>query len=98
MARDQAQQFTAAGWHVTEAKYGRRLHAVFSQPGGAALRDWIDAMPNEHYQSLFGLDPAGVRARFCDGAPGSASARLGARDDRKTPLESWLSLLFGPGN
>jgi len=33
-----------------------------------------------------------------DGAPGSASARLGARDDRKTPLESWLSLLFGPGS
>ena len=33
-----------------------------------------------------------------DGAPGSASARLGARDDRQTPLESWLSLLFGPGN
>jgi cell division protein FtsB len=32
-----------------------------------------------------------------DGAPGSASARLGARDDRQTPLESWLSLLFGPG-
>jgi len=32
-----------------------------------------------------------------DGAPGSASVRLGARDDRRTPLESWLSLLFGPG-
>lgn len=33
-----------------------------------------------------------------DGAPGSASVRLGAQGDRKTPLESWLSLLFGPGN
>lgn len=32
-----------------------------------------------------------------DGAPGSASARLGAGDARGTPLESWLSLLFGPG-
>ncbi len=63
------QQFTAAGWHVAEAKYGRRLQAAFGQPGGSALRDWIDAMPNEQYQSLFGLDPAGVRARFCDGAP-----------------------------
>jgi cell division protein FtsB len=29
-------------------------------------------------------------------APGSASLRVGARDDRPTPLESWLSLLFGP--
>lgn len=33
-----------------------------------------------------------------DGAPGSASVRLGARDERQTPLDSWLSLLFGPGN
>ena len=32
-----------------------------------------------------------------DGAPGSASVRLGAGLDRQTPLESWLSLLFGPG-
>jgi cell division protein FtsB len=31
-------------------------------------------------------------------APGSASLRVGARDDRPTPLESWLSLLFGPAN
>ncbi|HEX9526301.1 MAG TPA: 1-deoxy-D-xylulose-5-phosphate synthase N-terminal domain-containing protein, partial [Streptosporangiaceae bacterium] len=40
------QQFTAAGWHVVEAKYGRRLREAFARPGGAALRDWIDAMPN----------------------------------------------------
>jgi cell division protein FtsB len=33
-----------------------------------------------------------------DGAPGSASVRLGATHDRQTPLESWLSLLFGPGH
>jgi cell division protein FtsB len=31
-------------------------------------------------------------------APGSASARLGAdAESPPTPLESWLSLLFGPG-
>lgn len=29
-------------------------------------------------------------------APGSASGRLGAEATRVTPLESWLSLLFGP--
>jgi cell division protein FtsB len=29
-------------------------------------------------------------------APGSAALRVGARDNRPTPLESWLSLLFGP--
>jgi len=63
------QQFTAAGWHVVEAKYGAALQQAFARPGGTALRDWIDALPNEHYQSLFGLDPAAVRERFLDGAP-----------------------------
>jgi cell division protein FtsB len=29
-------------------------------------------------------------------SPGSASGRLGAEEERITPLESWLSLLFGP--
>jgi hypothetical protein len=44
----------------------------------------------------FTLDP-GVPAPG-DGAPGSASARLGADANRQTPLESWLSLLFGPAD
>lgn len=30
-------------------------------------------------------------------APGSAAVRLGAATDTPTPLETWLSLLFGPG-
>ena len=44
----------------------------------------------------FALDPS-VPAPV-DGAPGSASVRLGATTDRPTPLESWLSLLFGPAD
>jgi cell division protein FtsB len=44
----------------------------------------------------FALDPS-VPAPV-DGAPGSASVRLGAQADRQTPLESWLDLLFGPGS
>jgi pyruvate dehydrogenase E1 component len=63
------QQFAAAGWHVAEAKYGHALQAAFTRPGGDSLRAWIDAMPNEQYQSLFGLAPDAVRARFLDGAP-----------------------------
>ena len=31
-------------------------------------------------------------------APGSASTRVGAEEQHVTPLESWLSLLFGPAN
>jgi len=63
------QQFTGAGWHVVEAKYGHRLQAAFARPGGESLRAWIDEMPNEHYQSLFGLPVSSVRQRFLDGAP-----------------------------
>jgi cell division protein FtsB len=44
----------------------------------------------------FTLDPS-VSAPV-DGAPGSASVRLGATTDRQTPLDSWLSLLFGPAD
>ncbi|MBA2382946.1 MAG: hypothetical protein H0V73_12620 [Chloroflexi bacterium] len=43
----------------------------------------------------FALDPS-VPAPV-DGAPGSASVRLGAQTERQSQLESWLSLLFGPG-
>ena len=31
-------------------------------------------------------------------APGSTALRLGARDKAMTPLESWLSILFGPSS
>ena len=62
-------QFEAAGWHVIELKYGVKLEQEFQKPGGSVLRDWIDAMPNEHYQSLFALAPAQLRERFLEGAP-----------------------------
>ncbi|TDC98291.1 pyruvate dehydrogenase [Actinomadura sp. 7K507] len=62
-------QFAAAGWHVVEIKYGRRLQAAFERPGGEHLRTWIDAMPNEQYQSLFALEGPALRERFLDGAP-----------------------------
>jgi cell division protein FtsB len=35
---------------------------------------------------------------LADDAPGSASVRLGAAHSRATPLERWLTLLFGPGD
>ncbi len=74
-------QFSAAGWHVVEVKYGRRLRAAFDRPGGAALRDWLDVMPNEQYQSVFGLPPAEARARFLDGAPSEVVEVLAEYDD-----------------
>ncbi len=79
------QQFAAAGWHVTEVKYGRRLRQAFAQPGGEALRDWIDALPNEHYQALFGQDGPGVRELFLDGAPAAVRDVVEAIADDELP-------------
>ena len=60
--------FEDSGWHVAEAKYGSRLTAAFSRPGGDALEAHIDQMTNEAYQELFALDAADVRRKFLVGA------------------------------
>jgi pyruvate dehydrogenase E1 component len=86
------QQFAGAGWHVVEAKYGRALEAAFARPGGECLRSWIDAMPNEQYQSLFGLEPAAVRERFLDGAPAEVGQFCaGLPDDQLASLVTDLA-------
>ena len=80
-------QFEAAGWHVVEVKYGRQLQAKFAGPDGAALRAWINNMPNEHYQSLFGLSGEQLRERFTDGAPPGADRALAdVSDEELVPL------------
>ncbi|MGK5738771.1 transketolase-like TK C-terminal-containing protein [Micromonospora sp. URMC 103] len=80
-------QFEAAGWHVVEVKYGRRLAEAYGRPGGEALRDWIDAMPNEQYQSLFGLAGPALRKQFLDGAPESVATFVAdIPDDELGPL------------
>ncbi len=35
---------------------------------------------------------------LADDAPGSASVRLGARSAQVSPIERWMTLLFGPGD
>ena len=80
-------QFVAAGWHVVEVKYGRRLRAAFARPGGDLLRAYLDGMPNERYQSMFGLAGARLRDRFCEGAPDAVRELLAAvPDDEVAPL------------
>ena len=56
--------FREAGWHVVEAKYGTKLNALFAQPNGESVRDHIDAMSNEEYQSLFAYTGDELRSRF----------------------------------
>lgn len=44
--------FRTMGWRVVTLKYGKRLEAAFAEPGGEALKDWIDACPNSLYSAL----------------------------------------------
>ncbi len=77
-----ANAFAAAGWHVAQAKYGRRLQHLFARPGGAVLKEHIDGMSNEHYQSLFRLRGSDLRDRFLSGAAlGVAEAVSGVSDE-----------------
>ncbi|GAA1400827.1 pyruvate dehydrogenase [Pseudonocardia kongjuensis] len=64
--------FSAAGWQVLTVKYGRLLHELFARPGGDALRERIDGMPNPEYQRLLRCDAAEVRKRLPDGVPDGA--------------------------
>ncbi|MBM86267.1 MAG: transketolase [Rhodospirillaceae bacterium] len=44
--------FANVGWNVVMLKYGKKLQRVFEQPGGEALRRWIDDCPNDLYSAL----------------------------------------------
>ena len=73
--------FRCAGWHVVEAKYGSRLQGEFDRPGGDILRHHIDEMPNEQYQSLFGLEGPALRSRFLEHAPKGLAEFIAAWSD-----------------
>ncbi len=75
--------FATVGWKVVTLKYGKRLEAAFAGPGGAALRRWIDACPNDLYSALTYQGGAGWRQRLeadLGGEPGIARL-LGDHDD-----------------
>ena len=74
-------QFEAAGWHVKEVKYGSKLKKVFEDDASTTFKRWFDQIPNEQYQSLFGLKPIEARERFLDGSPEGVSDFLGKFND-----------------
>lgn len=80
-----ANAFAAAGWHVAQAKYGKRLQRLFARPDGAALKEHIDAMSNEQYQSLFRLRGSGLREQFLDGAGRGAAESIADVSDEELP-------------
>src|SRR3954468_6360279 len=44
--------FRNFGWDVVIVKYGSLMRAAFAEPGGAALKTWIDNCPNQLYAAL----------------------------------------------
>ena len=86
------QFFEDAGWHVVEAKYGKRLQKAFAEAGGGALRTHIDAMSNEAYQALFALQGDALRGKFLEGAGAELVAVAADLDD-----DSLAALVFNLG-
>ncbi|CND76670.1 transketolase [Mycobacterium tuberculosis] len=62
--------FAAAGWQVLTVKYGDLLEDLFARPGGDALRERIDRMPNPEYQRLLRCGPGELRERLPGTGPG----------------------------
>lgn len=75
------QQFEAAGWNVAEVKYGQKLKNSFREQNSGPFQEWLDQIPNEQYQSIFGLEPAAARARFLEGAPSSVFDFFAGKSD-----------------
>lgn len=75
--------FDAFGWDVVRIKYGALQRAAFQEPGGDALRDWIDACPNQQYSALTFMGGAVWRKRLMEdlGDQGDVSALLDRRSD-----------------
>jgi pyruvate dehydrogenase E1 component len=72
--------FAACGWRVVTLKYGKLMEAAFGEPGGEALKAWIDAAPNADYAALTYLGGAAWRERLIREAP-DTKPLLDARDD-----------------
>jgi len=75
--------FEAFGWDVIRIKHGALQRAAFEEPGGARLRDWIDACPNAEYSALTYMGGAVWRKRLMDdlGDQGDVTALLERRSD-----------------
>lgn len=75
--------FEAMGWQVVVLKYGTLQQAAFAEPGGAALKHWIDTCSNAEYSALTFQGGAAWRKRLMDdlGDQGEVSALIARRTD-----------------
>ncbi|MEV4313576.1 pyruvate dehydrogenase [Actinocrispum sp. NPDC049592] len=72
--------FAAAGWQVITLKYGHLLSELFTRPGGVALRQRIDEMPNPEYQRLLRCSAEELRHRL-PGDSGEIAALIAGVED-----------------
>src|SRR5205809_1537497 len=75
--------FRGFGWDVVILKYGSLLEAAFAEPGGARLRAWIDACPNQLFSALAYQGGSAWRRRLNDeiGDQGPVSRLIERRSD-----------------
>jgi pyruvate dehydrogenase E1 component len=72
--------FASLGWRVVTLKYGKALEAAFAEPGGEALKAWIEDCSNADYAALTYLGGGAWRERLLKEAP-KAKPVLDGRDD-----------------
>jgi pyruvate dehydrogenase E1 component len=77
--------FRDFGWQVVILKYGTLLQAAFREPGGEALRNWIDSCPNQLYSALVFQGGAAWRKRLLNdiGDQGAVGRLIEARSDEE---------------
>src|SRR5580693_6940126 len=75
--------FRNFGWDVVIVKYGRLMQAAFAEPGGEALKRWIDACPNAMYAALCFQGGGAFRRHLQDeiGDQGKVSQLIERRSD-----------------
>ncbi len=80
--------FENYGWEALTLKYGKKLEAAFAEPGGEALRHWIDSCPNSLYSALTFQGGEAWRAQLNEDLAGNTDAlALVARyDDATLPI------------
>jgi pyruvate dehydrogenase E1 component len=89
------QIFESFGWDVVIVKHGKLQQAAFAEPGGEALRDWIDRCPNQLYSALTFQGGAAWRKRLNDeiGDQGPVTRLIEKRTD--TELAALMGNLGG---
>jgi pyruvate dehydrogenase E1 component len=75
--------FEAFGWDVVTLKYGSLQQQAFAEPGGEALRRWIDTCPNQDFSALTFQGGATWRKRLLEdlGDQGDVTKLIERRSD-----------------